>query len=419
MHFNRTISAMESKIEDDCSDVICKEKETLLKSRACDDQQHTASDASNLLSTGSSHDSLSENAESKVTMRTSETSDGVEDVEMLPKMSLKIDGSQHTTQCNTSSQSAITSHTSIPSGASEMTSGQDNKQQAPEHHGDNISCVTGVKEENILISDPSGDSDKEKALPGDALTSSICAEGLEKSIQVEPASGCITDSCHGIEDSMNNPTMLNTSMKGAPHKNRPGVTSAANGVSECPLSKDVCEGSLTLKSELPLSPSKSKPSSQVDPKDSVEKSGCQLAADPCECFLEHLESSSAGQVMVTIDEGTKESAVPESSANPSNSEDGKQTLVKSNSATGSLVKIHPLSETEIDTNIKDTPAESIKKSDLSQEVENPHPSLQASGVQGRQQSPICDGENSESDILEDDVSTNIALLIFTCFALLI
>ncbi|KAM1029899.1 hypothetical protein FF1_042264 [Malus domestica] len=49
------------------------------KRKACDSLQHTTSETSNLLSVNSSHDSLSENAESKATMRSSDTSVEVHD----------------------------------------------------------------------------------------------------------------------------------------------------------------------------------------------------------------------------------------------------------------------------------------------------------------------------------------------------
>ncbi|KAJ6422556.1 hypothetical protein OIU84_027508 [Salix udensis] len=55
------------------------------KSRACDSLQHTTSEASNLLSVSSSHDSLSENAESKVNRKSSDA-DASAESHMHPKM---------------------------------------------------------------------------------------------------------------------------------------------------------------------------------------------------------------------------------------------------------------------------------------------------------------------------------------------
>ncbi|KAL5985369.1 hypothetical protein ACLOJK_027353 [Asimina triloba] len=95
MHLNASFT--ESKAGDDYSDDAGRLH--LLKSRACDDGRHSASEASNLLSTTSSHDSFTENAQSKETMRNHDVPEGSED--------------------------------------------------GLECHGDNISCVTGMKEESL------------------------------------------------------------------------------------------------------------------------------------------------------------------------------------------------------------------------------------------------------------------------------
>ncbi|XP_058104273.1 uncharacterized protein LOC131248183 isoform X3 [Magnolia sinica] len=132
MHLNQTISVMESKIEGEFSDDA--DMVPLSKNRACDGRQRTASEASNLVSASSSHDSLCENAQSKATTRTCDAPDGFEDVEMLPKLS----SSKTTVQ-----DVLLNGGRDI---ASQRTSGRHEEQHGLECHGDNISCVTGAKE---------------------------------------------------------------------------------------------------------------------------------------------------------------------------------------------------------------------------------------------------------------------------------
>ncbi|TQD80581.1 hypothetical protein C1H46_033833 [Malus baccata] len=89
MHPNR--SFMGSKA-DEFSDETCRvnvasqysinvgDTSSSFKRKACDSLQHTTSETSNLLSVNSSHDSLSENAESKATLRSSDTSENAVEV---------------------------------------------------------------------------------------------------------------------------------------------------------------------------------------------------------------------------------------------------------------------------------------------------------------------------------------------------
>jgi len=93
MHLNRALmgSRTEEFSDESCrvnavSQYSVNESGTLssLKSRASDNLQHTTSETSNLHSVNSSHDSFSENADSKSTLRSTIISDAL-DVEMLPK----------------------------------------------------------------------------------------------------------------------------------------------------------------------------------------------------------------------------------------------------------------------------------------------------------------------------------------------
>ncbi|ESR50667.1 hypothetical protein CICLE_v10033462mg, partial [Citrus x clementina] len=96
MHLN--LALMGSKTEE-FSDETCRETTgsqysineaddlRSFKRGPCNKLQQTASEASNPLSVNSSHDSFSVNAESKVTLRSSEISDASEDFEIHPKFS--------------------------------------------------------------------------------------------------------------------------------------------------------------------------------------------------------------------------------------------------------------------------------------------------------------------------------------------
>ncbi|XAR56691.1 hypothetical protein NMG60_11037266 [Bertholletia excelsa] len=98
LHNNRAL--MGSKTEE-CSDDNCQANESsqysvndtvTIKSSVCDSVQRAASETSNLLSVNSNHDSFSENAESKSSLRTCDASGTSEDNEMPINSSYDITG---------------------------------------------------------------------------------------------------------------------------------------------------------------------------------------------------------------------------------------------------------------------------------------------------------------------------------------
>ncbi|XP_068650060.1 ASI1-immunoprecipitated protein 2-like isoform X2 [Aristolochia californica] len=148
MHTNSTLSVMESKIEDECSNEVCGEKESsLCQSKGCDDRQATASETSNLMSASSSHGSFSENAESNATVKIFDT---FEDAEGIPPLSKGggLGEDQRGRSCGVSFQGGVhvspCKHTPSVLGQRSMSRKYD--QKGLDCHGDNLSCVTGVRD---------------------------------------------------------------------------------------------------------------------------------------------------------------------------------------------------------------------------------------------------------------------------------
>ncbi|KAI3940480.1 hypothetical protein MKW98_024887 [Papaver atlanticum] len=156
MHFNRVVSRMDIKSEDECSDGTSRGKEAsrcsfnvtsvlpILKNIALQKRQcAAASETSNVFSACSSHDSFSENAESKAT----------EDIEMLPV---------------------------VPSGGT------------LECHGDNISCVSGVNDAGPSVADHPNSNMKWKNISSSsASVSTLHPEISEKDNLVQLVAGCV------------------------------------------------------------------------------------------------------------------------------------------------------------------------------------------------------------------------------------
>ncbi|XP_062147410.1 ASI1-immunoprecipitated protein 2 isoform X4 [Alnus glutinosa] len=137
MHLNRALmgSRTEEFSDESCrvnavSQYSVNESGTLssLKSRASDNLQHTTSETSNLHSVNSSHDSFSENADSKSTLRSTIISDAL-DVEMLTKLAsggtIAEDQLSSKPQCGLDQRTFSNKYVEIKE----------------EGHDDNISCV--------------------------------------------------------------------------------------------------------------------------------------------------------------------------------------------------------------------------------------------------------------------------------------
>ncbi|KAK1285944.1 hypothetical protein QJS10_CPB20g01268 [Acorus calamus] len=184
MHYNRAVPAMESTVEDCFSEDIGRGNEAtqcissnvpINRSRKCDDWQHVTSESSNIISASSSHDSVSENAESKASMKNCGTYDASENVVMPLNLSGEtVKGDQHRFV-----QSDFTSPQNQGVSGAWNASSSDvyEDQRVLECHGDNISCIRGDRVRGVTAASSSlmEDLDRKNIFP------SVCSkESLEK-----------------------------------------------------------------------------------------------------------------------------------------------------------------------------------------------------------------------------------------------
>ncbi|KAJ6296781.1 hypothetical protein OIU78_022495 [Salix suchowensis] len=136
------------------------------KSRACDSLQHTTSEASNLLSVSSSHDSLSENAESKVNRKSSDA-DASAESHMHPKMTSgrAVAEDQFSPKAESFPDQKTFSKTHVNS-------------KSEEGHDDNISCVSRANYASEVVSYHNKNLDMNNCLHSSALE----AEGSGKAL---------------------------------------------------------------------------------------------------------------------------------------------------------------------------------------------------------------------------------------------
>ncbi|KAF2288055.1 hypothetical protein GH714_004134 [Hevea brasiliensis] len=139
------------------------------KNRAYDSLQHTTSEASNLLSVNSSHDSLSENVESKASINCTDMVDASVESEMLPKLS--FGGTVVVDQLFPEPQSILDQIT--PSNKNEYP-------KVLEGHDDSISCVSRANDASITVIHHNRNVDRKNLSCSSALVGSLGSEGTEK-----------------------------------------------------------------------------------------------------------------------------------------------------------------------------------------------------------------------------------------------
>ncbi|XP_050225698.1 uncharacterized protein LOC126675142 isoform X2 [Mercurialis annua] len=177
MHFK--LACMGSK-DDGYSDEICRATVTSqnsinedgvlpFRNRAGDRLQRTTNEASNLISANSIHDSLSENAESKATIRCSDTVDASVDSEMLPKFpvseNIAVDQLSAKPQC-------MADHKTLENEPSKVVEG----------HDDNISCVSRANDASISVNFHNKNVDRNNLSCTSVLASSLRPEGSGKAL---------------------------------------------------------------------------------------------------------------------------------------------------------------------------------------------------------------------------------------------
>ncbi|XP_011012546.1 PREDICTED: uncharacterized protein LOC105116774 isoform X6 [Populus euphratica] len=127
------------------------------KSRARDSLQHTTSEASNLLSVSSSHDSLSENAESKVNRKSSDADASAESL-----MRLKMSSGRAIAEDQFSPKAE-----SFPDQKTFSKNNVDSKSE--EGHDDNMSCVSRANDASKVVGYYNKNLDMKNCLHSSAL----------------------------------------------------------------------------------------------------------------------------------------------------------------------------------------------------------------------------------------------------------
>ncbi|XP_043694690.1 uncharacterized protein LOC122645453 isoform X2 [Telopea speciosissima] len=417
MHFNRAVSFMASKTEDEFSDETCRGKVASrcsfndagmlpsFKSRACSDQQPTASETSNLLSASSSHDSFSENAESKMALRTSDASG---DVEMLPKHSLGgMNGQDQPISKPVSGQRAVISagsHTAsnLDQG---IFSNQHQECKGIDCHGDNVSCVSGANDADVPNGHHIVDMNRKNVSCSSASVCSFHPESEEKKVDVHTA-GCLNDFPCEMEESHSNSRRSGILFKESVQKNSPAFATTLvfphkTDSSEYTFSKDVYASNCSPKLQTPYSPFHSGKAifCDADAKDLEENPCSHLRGEPSECSMEHVESSLDRVGISDYDAGQKTTAF-NCAAIHSKLEKSNPSLDRSPSAS---MKVYPCLEAEGATDCGDPETEAVKCSEQNGQVEKPCASPEVADMHDPsvQSQPI--DESDGSDIEEDDV----------------
>ncbi|KAJ0970817.1 hypothetical protein J5N97_018776 [Dioscorea zingiberensis] len=212
MHVNRTTSVMESNVEcgytanklgrdeADCCSINGADVHLIYNSKTCDDQHHAASESSNLLSVSSSHDSYSENAESKAALAPNAAFDASDDVEMPSKMSGEagVKGGVLPQETGVSTHSLLSSSTCSAAGFHQLSFTKRNEDQRQlECHGDNISCLTSGRDANGAVDLLNADVDRKETTCSVISTKNVVA-GVETKPKVEACH--ISPECEIKED---------------------------------------------------------------------------------------------------------------------------------------------------------------------------------------------------------------------------
>ncbi|MQL97841.1 hypothetical protein Taro_030536 [Colocasia esculenta] len=398
MHFNRTVSFMESKAEDDNSENSCGRKEAdnfsfsnsdmppFFKSKPCDDRMQEASETSKIFSTTSSHDSYSENTESKGTVKIPDVHDTSEGVDMPLKLISfeRVEENQPMVVDYIKSQSS-----QEPTALNEVQRALPNHQGDPhelECHGDNMSYVTGLRDVNVASSHLSTSLGRKKMSScTSASSSALPSKGFKRAAQAQAADGNIADiqgtrqqtakfakECLQTKSTNYDPTnagFCNENPESSPLNRKPSPKEECLH-SNAKIGKSLCTSAI---------------------KDGEENSNCQ---QPSEGLVEPLESSLGWQITTGVDE--QKSIKAFNATIHSNNEKSKASNVKVDASPSGSYQCR---EMEIGGN-------NVNSQDYAiiQEIPDEHhekPSLSVENVQGVQ--PTLQGESPDQDSFEDDV----------------
>ncbi|PIA39914.1 hypothetical protein AQUCO_02600398v1 [Aquilegia coerulea] len=357
-HFNQAGSCMEIKAENEFSDEVsrvntasrCSSKEASVmpfyKRRASIDRKPTASETSNLVSASSSHDSMSENAESKASLRMSDSNED----EMLKKDSL---------------------------GRADAKKDSLGRADARDHllcNGEDASCVSGANDACTPVKDIGVDVGRKSLSCSAASVGIFIPEGIQKMCrgQSDPdwCAGSQSERTDNCKNSKGGASILSEENK-PDHPN--GSELLKSAPSEITLSKDI--------------------------KGVEENISSHHMVESSVFSSQHVQSSSAGLETFT---GAQNFSAPKSEDVVPKRDSNKGSLVCTSSS-DIPTKDNSCLKPEVLANTEELPAKSMdyieineqkeKSSGLSKVPNNQDPPLKSQPLD------VSDG----SDIVEDDV----------------
>ncbi|XP_057970025.1 uncharacterized protein LOC131159286 isoform X2 [Malania oleifera] len=400
MHFNR---ARMGSNTDESSDEICRGNAASQFSvnevnrlpsfmrRACDSLQHATSETSNPFSVNSSHDSFSENAESKANFRFLDMSEASEDVEMLPKLSaggaVVEDQLPLKPDCISDQRTFSNKY-------------EDSKGE--EGHDDNISCISGTNDTNKSVGYVSRNDDRKNVACSSASVSCLGLERFGKVIQSQTASGSLDIQCD-IGDSHNmcrrQTGYAEDSMRELPINLSTKLISRKLDSSVIPSPKYTDAG---MSSSRVLSPcfhsrSGNSPSSSPSMKD--------LEEDPISHHQEKLPECAVNPLNSSLTEGVASESIFRHKSAANNCaeivQDRECTLTGGGSDTPIKNYSKPVSDTK--KNSGEPLDEALKCSDQNEHVEKLNESVELSNMKDPTLQAASGDESDESDIVEHDV----------------
>ncbi|XP_059443236.1 uncharacterized protein LOC132175344 isoform X3 [Corylus avellana] len=240
MHLERMASVMVTKV-DAFSDEACKRRAAcgssssdvdLLSpssSSGCNGRQHTSSEISNVFSACCSHDSFSENVESKPILKSTDVSENIE-------MHVKVN----------TGPTAEGQHDfpKVQIIYPQVYSIQLQKQKEMECLGDNVSCISRSDYTKMIVGDHHGDANMKNLLCTSASVDSVPA--VEKAINDQPACHYLASSSHFDKVDNHDPWRPNFDKESA---QAVADISSKSDQSEISSLRDLCAGANLLKGE--------------------------------------------------------------------------------------------------------------------------------------------------------------------------
>ncbi|KAK6926197.1 hypothetical protein RJ641_007916, partial [Dillenia turbinata] len=351
--------------------------------RSSDDEQHTTSETSNLLSVNSSHDSFSENAESKQMFRASDISDASEDIEMLPKLS----------SGGGARRNELSSEQQFVSNEAAFSS-KNVSRKSLEGHDDNISSASGTDDAHIIVAKYChSDIDKKNISSSSASVSSLGPEKLFMTVSHQTDSSSVVNHCdfdengkttneHGrCTDKLTGKVLSVSSSNALPQKKL--------DVSDLHPSEDGEKSTGLQKARTSRSRSNKALSSGPSLKDFRE--------DPNSNLGRELPENSMQKSSLDMANGQKAASMNSADNSENNSSlDGSTNHDETMKSSSKI-------ETASDTDKQHLPGDTSRSPDQVEQVENIRGSVPSPDLRERAIDSTQDTESDESDMVEHDV----------------